>query len=323
MKLIPEQVSFLRREIKKLQSEIENYEQIPLGRRTFESIASEQYTKNKDKKDRYLDLLKKSEYVRKPSTDEIGIGTKFTVQFDDEDELENYILVEERLAGNHIVQEVITSESPIGQKIIGKKEGESFGFGTIVKIQNDRNDYFYYIRDTEINSRITKTAVNPNVIEEIQRIIKNENPVITNNQKQLLEIEFDRITRAINAGEKNIEELTTRLNEIKTTLVNSTIANPTGDVIETGAIFNITLFMDDQKIDKRVQLIEKAVSDELEDEYIEKISQFGVAVSGLKNQGEFTVCINGKTVLGVVSEISNNYLYAKTANNAIQKIKGV
>lgn len=350
MKLIPEQIRYLREEIQKLQKEIESYDQYYQERDKEGStkqtcmafcgdiITEHQITENHKTLRKYETLLTTSDYIRKPTTDVIGIGTKFTIKFDGEEITENYILVD-ALVGNHMVDEAITLESPLGKSIVGKKEGESFSYivgsnnmkitGQVIAIEKDKKAYLSYIResarvcdrktdaiidDSMINSEsVDKDTIRKyHILQEIPNITKTEAPMITVSQKELLEIELERISNVIPNVPKEKAIVCHRIEKIKRMLNNCVIANPTGDIITTGTTFSIMLFADEGTITKRVELIDKAISDELENEYVEKISPFGLAVCGLKNQEEFIIRINQKYVSGVVYDISNNLEDLKT-----------
>jgi len=320
MRIIPEQVKYLREEIKKLREQLESYDQYYLERdrevgtqetcMVFcgDSITEHQIAKNYKTLKTYEKFLLIGDYVRKPETDKIGIGTKFSLKFDGENIEENYTLVEV-LVGKHMFNEAITVESPIGKSIIGKKEGETFTYkiggneikGIITKIETNEKAYPSYIR--YINKEIQKTS----------EVVK-----ITESQKELLETELVKnSTLIVNAQEKNIVEQ--RIAEIKELLNKSKIASPSADKIDVGTKFNITIFTDEGDITKRVELIEKAVSDELENDYIEKNSLFGLAVCGLKNQDEFIIHINQKPIAGVVYDISNKPDNLKKVDPSYQK----
>lgn len=320
MKIIPEQVKYLREEIKKLRKELASYEQYYLERdkevgtqetcMVFcgDSITEHQIAKNYKTLKMYEKFLLVGEYVRKPETDRIGIGTKFSLKFDGETTEENYTMVEV-LIGKHMFNEAITIESPIGKSIIGKKVGEYFSYkigsndirGIITKIKKNEKAYPSYIRD--INKETQKSS---DVV------------VITQSQKELLETELIRnSTLIVNAQEKNT--VSNRIAEVKELLKNSKIASPSSDQIDVGTTFSITIFTDEGDITKRVELIEKAVSDELENDYIEKNSLFGLAVCGLKNQDEFIIHINQKPIAGVVYDISNRHDNLKRDDLSYQK----
>lgn len=357
MKLIPEQINYLREEIAKLQKEIKSYDQYYIERDketdTRETcmffcgdiITEHQISESHNNLKKYQNLLITSDYIRKPTTDMIGIGTKFTIKFDEEEQIENYVLVE-ALIGNCMAEEAITVESPLGKSILGKKEGETFSYiigannkitGKIIAIEKNKKSYLSYIRKSaQIGDRKTDAAINVSMInsentdentkrkyqilQQIPDIIKNETPMITSSQKELLEIELERISKMILNNNREKAIVCKRIEKIKRILKKSVIANPTGNEITTGATFSIMLFTDEGTITKRVELIDKAVSDELENEYVEKISPLGLAVCNLKNQDEFIIRINQKYITGIVYDISNNLNASKIKNpTAYQK----
>ena len=295
MKLIPEQVSFLRKEIRRMERENKCELQGNL-----QAIEDNNY-KIRD----YDNLLRMCDYVMDIPIDEIGIGTKFALRFDDEDENEigNYVLVDQKLTGNYLLQEAIDIESAIGKRVIGKKEGERIPGATIVKIYNDRRNHLSYLSEFEFSYDETKPLV------------------ITKSQKKLLDIEKGRKIRAIRLYELGLGAATERVAEIDEILKTAKIAEPIGDLIEVGSVFNITLFPEGEEITKTIQLIDRVVSNELENEYVVKNSAIGQAVLGLKNQAEFIVDIEGNKVPGIVFNISKDFIDIKEDKKAYQKRK--
>lgn len=359
MKLTSEQVNYLREEIRKLQKENQSYDQYYLerdketgGGETCMSFCGDtttehQISSNFNNLKKYQDLLLKSDYIKKVSTDKIDIGTKFTIQFDGEEENENYVLIE-ALVGNYMADEAITIESPLGKSIIGKTEGDTFSYilgannkitGKVIAIEKNKKAYLSYIRDiAEIGTRKTDAVIDESMInsknadddlkrryqilQEIPNITKTETPMITVSQKELLEIELARISNVIPSDPQEKAVVCHRIERIKRMLNNCVVVSSTGEKITTGTTFSIMLFTDEGTITKRVELIDKAVSDELENEYVEKISPLGLAVCGLTEQDEFIIRVNQKYITGVVYDISNNLEDLKTKDaTAYQKSK--
>jgi len=273
MKLIPEQVYFLRKEIRRL----------------------EKVDPNNYRKTEYENLLRMSDYIKNTAADEIGIGSKFSLKFDDEEdeEVETYILIDENSPTDNLLQQPIQVSAAIGKRVLGKKEGDTIPGATIVKIYNDRVNRLSYLSDFQFNYD------------------ESESFVITESQKLLLEREKRRNYRIINKYEPGMGAATERIVKIEEILNRVKIAEPSGDTIETGSVFNVTLFVNEQEITKTVQMIDRVVSTELENEYIVKNSELGKAVLGLKNQDEFIVTIEGKQMTGVVFDISKDFASAK------------
>lgn len=67
-------------------------------------------------------MLERAEIIGKPSTDSVGLGSKVTIKGDDEIE-ETWTLV------NHVEADTrdgtISTESPVGQALLGKRPGDS------------------------------------------------------------------------------------------------------------------------------------------------------------------------------------------------------
>ena len=73
------------------------------------------------------ETLVTSDYITTPSTDKIDVGTKFVISYDGSDD-EDFILLTEAGYGSLPNDVVASTDSPLGQVIIGKKEGEPFEF---------------------------------------------------------------------------------------------------------------------------------------------------------------------------------------------------
>lgn len=309
MKLTPEQISFLRKEIPQLRIKTKDYNRYDFEKNDMDSIETQQNNIKKgyqEKLEKYQNLLITSEYVRTASTEFIEIGTKFGILYDDTD-YEEYILVEEAI-GNHKIGETMEVGSPIGKSILGKKERESFSYtvgtgknrrtikGIIAEIKKDEFDYKSYIRNIEKDDEQ----------EEIPTII-------TESQKELLEIEIKRLLIIITNNSKEKDVISKRIEKIKKILATSqVIATPDSDKITIGTTFDLTLIKEGKEVTRRLELIDKAVSDELTDDYVEKNSLIGTAIYGRSEQESFIISTENCDILCVVFNIRNSASLEKT-----------
>ncbi|MDE5586823.1 MAG: hypothetical protein K2I72_00445, partial [Bacilli bacterium] len=120
MKLIPEQVKFLREAIAGLehsQNEFDDYlsdrdnsrciEDIEIN--VTDSITEYKISQQQEQLREYRELLTHSDYMKTVSKDKIGIGTKFKIKFDGEETDEEFILVDS-IIGSNLSSEAITIE---------------------------------------------------------------------------------------------------------------------------------------------------------------------------------------------------------------------
>lgn len=176
MKLIPEQYLLLEEEIEKerqrqntLKEQKENIRTHTTGdgetneAHNYEEKEAIQESSNRIKE--YNWVLQTAERVKTIPVDKIGLGTKFVLQFTGEEELEKYTLVDTKIG--HIGQNgYISSDSILGQVLLGKKVNDNFSYkvevansekreieGEVVDIITDRNEYINYITSREISCR--------------------------------------------------------------------------------------------------------------------------------------------------------------------------
>ncbi|MCI9137867.1 MAG: transcription elongation factor GreA [Lachnospiraceae bacterium] len=104
----------------------------------FEYHAAKKDKNKNESRIRYLErMLKTAEIVSDDSKeDEVGINNTVTVYFEEDEEEQTFRLVTS-IRGNS-VKNLISTESPIGKAILGRREGERIP----VKVNND---YSYYI----------------------------------------------------------------------------------------------------------------------------------------------------------------------------------
>lgn len=335
MLLIPEQIKFLRNAIRSLEEEVKEYksyfEELEFAKtdkdskfRPIDRTIEDRYQLKLQQLEEYKQILRESSYVREIPTDEIGIGTKFKICFDDIGTCE-YILVDSMI-GSNMSLESVTLNSILGQTVLGKKEGDSFSYrvnsnceeisGVIEEIckKNEIN----FIRSRRANHRkgeiTTKeiAAFTERIGERVAAAREYDQQIpITESQVELLQEELERLTYLKNSNiiEDKIERrtLSRRIIRIQNMLKDRKIAPLVeDDAIGIGSIFSIMLFENDRTVIKRVELIGKAYSDELDDEYIEKISALGTSIFGLHNNDEFVYHKGSYYITGKVYDIDNS-----------------
>lgn len=153
-------------DIKKIEEEIE-YRKLVVRKEAIEAVKearahgdlSENFEYHAAKKDknrnesriRYLERMVKTAQIVSDTSkeDEVGINNTVDVYFEEDDEIETFKLVT-TVRGNSI-NGYISTESPIGKAILGKKEGER----ALVRV-NDQISYYVVVK------RIDKTTTDEN-----------------------------------------------------------------------------------------------------------------------------------------------------------------
>lgn len=156
-------------DVKKIQEEIE-HRKLVVRKEAIEAVKearahgdlSENFEYHAAKKDknknesriRYLErMLKTAEIVSDVSKDdEVGINNTVTVYFEEDDEEQVFRLVTS-IRGNSM-KNLISTESPIGKAILGKKAGDRVE----VKV-NDSYSYFIVIRKIENTTDDTQDSI--------------------------------------------------------------------------------------------------------------------------------------------------------------------
>lgn len=325
--LVAEQVCNLREEVRRLQEMVEK---------------QSQYLKDGDpREDNGLSekrqLLEKSPLLKIRVTDNINIGTKFTLKMIGQDPKE-MMLVDEVLAdGNQ--EEFICKNSSLGQLLFGKKEGdfvlETFEKGNTVvlgrveEIKKDPRDYVHFIRD----QKNTRDRMSKKVRREF-RLLKEMKDVdfeamkkwedwhtITFSQQQLLKEELQYYLEA----EKLSFVEQKRLFCIRQILKENQLAQlPQDDSIGVGTEFSITLQTEKGLVTKRVEMINQAFSNETDREFIERISPMGYQIFGLKEQETFHFYSSKfGNIEGIVFDIDNIKKSQKTIDPTLYHVRNV
>lgn len=332
MKLIPEQIIYLRKRERELKDAITSYQDYltsrdkssiedSIGTFVGDKFTDDQYQMDQDSYTSVISLLTDAEYITKRDTETIQIGTKFIVEFTNTPTTEAVILTD-AIFGLPIVfnrnLKFVSCASPLGKSVIGKKEGEIISYnlpqahfnakveGTIKEIISDPQEYSHFIRERKSHNRISKAAR-----REIHFLLESNDPKakeeyarrqeITFSQKMLLMIEGEQLARTASDPIK-----AARLQKIKKLLTNSVLAFPPADgTIGIGSRFEIMLSDGSKTETKEAELINRAITSELEEEYVERISPLGTKVFGLRIGDTFKVQKSNKIYTGLVVNIDN------------------
>lgn len=272
------------------------------------------------------------EYLKERNTSRIDVGTSFYLQFDGEEDIEKITFLDNAI-GMTLIDGYITKDTIIGKAVYGKTEGETFSYkvdgieisGTIKKIITNKDDYTQFITQKQKYQRSSKKYKHDhhmmlqNKEEYIEELAVEEE--LTASQLAIVKEEFARLTKYINARKtstktKEYYKAASRLYCVSKLLKNVRIAKlPEDGSIGIGSSFSVMFFAKDGVETHRYELINSAVSDELSNEYVEKISPLGTKIFGLKNNEEFRIQTRDNTyVSGIVYDIDNSKEQIKTTD---------
>lgn len=331
MILTTEQISQLRTAKRRIEKQLNIYQNYfdareiefcdgNVGKRVGDPLTEEQYQRNLSEYEQVIEILSKAKYQTDRSTDVIGIGTKFVIKFDNYDKTKTVILTDYTPGLSNSIG-FVSKNSPLGENVIGKKINDEFEYivaagkesrdrrkisGTIVDIKSEPKEYLHYIREKNKAQRTSKPAqrelhnLRTSTTPEAQREYQKRQE-ITNSQKELLLLEIDRLLKhGSTAADK------TRLTMVQKHLSTLKLAaQPKDDIIDIGSRFQIIISSDGENTETReYEMINFAVSDELENEYVERISTLGNSLYGLKKDDAFSFSEKGKRYTGIVTNIS-------------------
>lgn len=336
MQIIPEQISLLRQREQELIQKYLEYKDYIQNREITgceetaisqigDIIIEGQYQRDLEELREVRALLQKEDYVSERHLDQIGIGTKFIIRFTNEEESCTAILADASYGLNHLYQ-YISSKSPVGKSIVGKKIGESFqavttdehgqlrviSEGIVEDIITNPKAYTHFIREKDFRYRRSK--LDKEIYKKVQTLPAKEKAVrlaerfaITESQREILLIEKERLlNRKYDINTKR------RLAYIDKVLRTANIAEPPTDgTIGIGSKFDVIIGEGDNSEIRQYELINRAVSDELDDTYVERISPFGEKFYGLKAGDQIKFKQNRKmqtaTILNVYIPEKANY----------------
>lgn len=331
MILIPEQISYLRNQIKITKENIRSYNDYLSSKditsgdyssRAFigDSVLDDQYSLERKKYRDIMYALENADYKRERSLDVIDIGTKFTVEFDGDYEHDEILLVEGvdglTISGG---DGFVSLNSLLGQNVIGKKEGDRFEYtvitgrmptdkrkvsGTIKSIVKDPKAYASFIREKRKSDRISKIykarrhELLSNPTKENLEELESYN-TISLSQRLLLLIEAERLSKY--AKDRNAVN---RMTVVKKLLAESHIAKPLDDgTIGVGTKFELRYNKDGQIETITGEMINQAVSDEIDTDYVERVSPLGQQIYGLRVGDPFAFRDGNKVYKGSVASV--------------------
>lgn len=328
MIIIPEQLSYLREQREKVKESLATYKDYLQNKeitssdyssRAYigDSFIDEQFHRERKQLRDITTLLTTGVYLRERQLDQIGIGTKFVIQFDGMDDTDTIILTD-CVYGLAIDRGFVSTESILGQSILGKKEGDTFKYvvqtgksyadkrsisGKVLEIKKDYDDYIHYLTEKPKCLRMSKPekrklhALLNDDSKEAQKELASYH-TITQSQQYILELEADKLK-----GKRDPHSIS-RLAIVRKLLTSSVITNIEPGVITVGSKFDLAILSPKQELTTcTYEMINSAVSDELEDAYVERISPLGTSIYGLHEHDTFKFRKDNKTYTGEVIKI--------------------
>lgn len=340
MKLIPEQVANIKKEIVELEKKIGNYAAYYADRNTAGAAKSpgnqygDFFTEHgldleNDKLRNHRAILSNNEFMYDRNYEQISCGTKFKYCFIDEPSNVEEGIIAYTMAGLSSYEGFISYSSNLSKAVYGHKTGDVCVFKgaddlqviRILDIEKNQENYVNFIRSVPYNKRRSwrerceiKEEIN-NYSNEYQ---KRKN--ITVSQRELLKEELERIASCLK--NENLITSKRRIAEIKNYLNNRRVATPYFDgSIDVGVRFKVTLMnKDGSTVTKCLEMINVALGDELDCDYIERISSLGSVVYGLRDGDEFTYFVKGiGNVSGYVHDIQTRKINEDLIKNQYVK----
>ena len=311
MKLVAEQVKLLREKKKKLLEKKKDYLSYCASREkeSLEGIGLpfcndyQEETKLQKAKKEYQDIhdiLVNSDYVTGRNFDQIDVGTKFTIAFDDDDKVEAMLTESNPFVRSDL--SFVSLESDLGQAVYGKKVGDHVSYQvkatgktlsvTIDEIDSMKDHYEHYLEEVPYTSRCST---------EQRKMIADER-IISSSQAEIIHEEFLKLNH-----QTKDRGMISRKSYLKKLLREAIVAHPEGLAIGVGSKVCIALQNEDGEVEEKTfEFINRAYSTELASEYVERTSSLGRVIYGLKSGEEFTVRRkNMPSLKGIVLSVEN------------------
>ena len=329
MILIPEQISYLREQREKILASLETYKDYLQNKeitssdyssRAYigDSFTDDQFHRERKNLHEVQSALEDSEYLKERNFDQISIGTKFIIQFDGMESTEAIILTDS-IYGLSVDNGFVSITSPLGEHVLGKQPGQPFNYaiktgsrpydkrvvsGTILEIVRDPSEYVHFITERPKSQRMSKpekrklhSLLNDDS-EEAKRELASYH-TITPQQEYILRIEASHLSH------KKDPKSISRLAVVRKLLATSkVITDVEPGIITVGSKFDLTIMSPEQHMTTGTyEMINSAVSEELEDAFVERISPLGESIYGLHEHDTFKFRKDNKTYTGVVDKI--------------------
>ncbi len=265
-------------------------------------------------------LLKDVEILTPPTDDTIGIGSEFSLTIANKDKLKTIRveMIKEAL-GRELPDEFIEQISPVGSRIFGLKEGDTFEYcsskmgkvnGFVFDIDNEKkspktsNPLYYHIKTMEKGGLVAEQ------IEMLQQELVSRKKVLSRHLSERQKSGYEVLNNS------EIDKLRSRISEISRLLTEKKlIENPNSDAINIGSKFTLLIkYSDTFSEELNATLVEEFVSHEASmEEFISMEKEIGRAIYGKQKGETFSYLLpTGKNVTGEVLEIKKTDRIEKT-----------
>lgn len=331
MKLIPEQIKYLRQRKKELELKRKEYKRYletrdrtgyeKIGMPQFGDFASDmEYVSYFEELKKIEDELARSTFHTERNFDFIDVGTLFQIRFSDEDLTEELMLVEKGITHDSV--RLVSLDSDLGKAVKGHKENDSLTYVvqatgrkipvTIEKIITMKDKYERFIRERKLTDRMS------DVVKKDLRTLKQNDPeeyenrhAITPSQLELAKEELSRIS----VSSKDQSDISKRGYLQKLIRAAQVVTPPEDGSIGVGPHVEVLLTDENNNVQElSFEFINAAVSTELASDYVERISPLGNTIFGLKENDTFQVIRKNKPRLkGIIKSVDNQ--------NEIRRVK--
>lgn len=328
MILIPEQISYLREQREKLKASMASYrdylenKEIVSSDYSARALIGDSFTDSEINRERQelhdiVELLENGEYLKERELEQIGIGTKFVIKFSGSEDTDTMILTD-CIYGLGITQGFVSTQSPLGATVLGKRPGTDFSYvvktgkspldrrtvsGTVIEIKRDPKEYVHFIAERPKSQRMSKPekrklhSLLTTETEEAKNELESYH-TITASQKYLLQVEESRLIH------KHDTASIARLAVVRKLLESPVVTAMDSGAITVGSKFDLSIVSADSTVTTRTyEMINNAVSEELDDAYVERISPLGESIYGLREKEPFKFRKDNKTYTGIVEKI--------------------
>ena len=322
MRLIPEEIAYLRRKKKELERrceqafyDIKQYDHdtnngVKIA--SFDELNGNTYQHYADECLRLEQLLIKGQVVKERDFDKIDVGTGFYIRNNDTLEENRFVLTENSfyLSSDY---NLISLNSNLGKAVLGKKDGDLITYkdaedkgtisATILQIDRKESNYVSFIRDKAMIDRHCGRFI---PYELHYYLIRSRKYDITPSQLELLKENIKKLDYDSAISGKDMQSLKASLAKS----MEAKIAPPPKDdgTVHVGSRVEVLLNRDGVVSKKKFELIEWAYSTELDCDYEEFNSSLGCKVFHSKVNDRFIIDDN---YFGQIISVDNEYNHKK------------
>lgn len=321
MYLVAEQVAYLRRKKRELLDSRKKYREMLSSREKsamegiglpayIDSNVVEELYWTKEELDSVTEALATGEYLRGRTFDYVNVGTRVKVRFSDGD-IDEVMLIDAGTPSYSSNETRLSSD--FGMAVFGKEEGANVSYkvsssGRQVSLTIEEIDKIKSHYDSFITERDKKQRTARPVKREMQHLAKT-NPdeykkrhQYTISQLFIINEEINKIGRNASPSEKARKAYLERYLK-----VNTLVEPPKDNTIGIGSIVSILIRNEDgTSTERNFELINEAVSTEVDSEYVERISTLGQALYGKKAGDSFKLRRSNQSSLnGIVLTVDN------------------